>query len=129
MSDLISREAAIKMLQEKAQGYVVSMFATMTECNIAKIVAMECANELNGLPAVDAEPVRHGYWLWRDEWTQVIGEPTEHETGWECSVCHTELESYIYEAISESAEIEGYEPKMEYCPKCGAKMDLEDDDE
>lgn len=109
MSDLISREAAIKMICEG--GYMTAALA-----------------KVEALPTIDAEPVRHGYWLWRDEWTQVIGEPTEHETGWECSVCHTELESYIYEAISESAEIEGYEPKMEYCPKCGAKMDLEDDE-
>ena len=49
--DLISRTAVIKMLREKANSYVVSMFATSSECNIARVVAMECAMEVQGMPA------------------------------------------------------------------------------
>lgn len=107
-NDLISREAAIKMLREKAQGYVVSMFATMTECNIAKIVAMECANELNGLPAVDAETVRHGKWIVVED---------EYGDYARCSVCGDEFICW-----------EGDCAITNYCPNCGAKMDLEDDE-
>ena len=116
MSDLISREEAIKMLREKAQGYVVSMFATMTECNITKIVAMECANELNGLPTVDAEPVRHG------KWVPCAGKPCI----WYCSECG--------ERISYNQACRTYKPTSKpvhevnrWCRSCGARMDLEDD--
>lgn len=132
MSDLISREAAIKMFQEKAQGYVVSMFATMTECNIAKIVAMECANELNGLPVIDAEPVKHGKWYWQEEATYNPTEPTEYNSYWTCSACGEDIADYLDHALPSSfifLDSPDYEPTMEYCPHCGAKMDLEDDDE
>ena len=115
MSDLISREAAIKMLREKAQDYVVSMFATMTECNIAKIVAMECANELNelnGLPAVDAEPVRHGKWMNVCEML-----PPEYHDNKRCSVC---ANFALHDRL-------GRVRMSRYCPNCSAKMDLEDD--
>lgn len=127
MNDLISREAAIKMLQEKAQGYVVSMFATMTECNIAKIVAMECANELNGLPVIDAELVRRGVWEWYEDWWN--GECDEY--GWRCSVCGVSLADSIEEAISERPDLDDPDkvPTMKRCPNCEARMDLEDDDE
>jgi hypothetical protein len=57
MSDLISREAAVQMLREKAQGYFVSMFATSGECHVARVVATECAAEVKNLPAVDAVEV------------------------------------------------------------------------
>ncbi len=124
MSDLISREAAIKMFQGKAQGYVVSMFATMTECNIAKIVAMECANELSGLPAVDAEPVQRGVWEWYEEWWH--GECDEY--GWRCSVCRVSLADSIEEAIGERPYLDDPDkvPTMKRCPNCGSKMDVGD---
>lgn len=119
MSDLINREAAIKMFQEKAQGYVVSMFATMTECNIAKIVAMECANELNGLPVIDAEPVRHGKWVYdpnANDWG--IG-------GYICSECHVKNNNLPSSNVANPMIFVG----TKYCPNCGAKMDLEDNNE
>lgn len=121
MGDLISREAAVNKLRKWAKQ------TEGAKSDVAVGAFYEsAARYLERLPAVDAEPVRHGYWLWRDELIYVIGEPIEHETGWECSVCHTKLESYIYETISESAEIDGYEPKMKYCPCCGAKMDADE---
>lgn len=58
--DLISREAVIKMLREKADSYVVSMFATSDECRIARIVALEAAEEVSHMPAVDVKPVKRG---------------------------------------------------------------------
>ena len=61
------------------------------------------------LPAADVEPVRHGRWLdymCRD---------------WHCSECG--------EKISKVRNVDGYcyDDKPNYCFNCGAKMDLEDE--
>lgn len=113
MSDLISREAAVQMLREKAQGYFVSMFATSDECHVARVAATECAAEVKNLPTVDAEPVRHGRWY------KPIGGmmPPEHHGRHRCSVCN-QLAYY---------ERPGREGLSDYCPNCGARMDLEEE--
>ena len=59
------------------------------------------------IPAADVAPVRHGRWL---GWGK-SGTPTYENYG-TCSVC------------GEDAEI--YTEHRNYCPNCGAKMDLED---
>ena len=62
-------------------------------------IAIEVAiADLGDMPTIEAEPVKHGKWI----------------TGrlcYECSMCR-----------------DGYlgMPKTDYCPSCGAKMDLED---
>ena len=98
-NDLISREAAVEMLREKAKGYFVSMFATSSECHVARVVATECAAEIKDMPAVDAEIVKHGEMIVQDEtYTRFI-----------CSNCRTNNQDGI----------------GNYCPYCGAKMDEE----
>lgn len=53
----------------------------------------------------DAEPVRHGHWVkWDDEIT------------YDCSICGDAFT--LYEGTPESNH-------YNYCPNCGAKMDLE----
>ena len=59
------------------------------------------------IPPADVAPVRHGRWL---GWGK-SGTPTYENYG-TCSVC------------GEDAEI--YTEHRNYCPNCGAKMDLED---
>lgn len=61
-------------------------------------------DEIQALPAEDAAPVIHAKWL----------ESVSFESGfWVCSNC-----SFVSEAIAA--------PKLyNYCPNCGAKMDLE----
>lgn len=60
----------------------------------------DIAEIVRGEIAVDAEPVKHGYWI--DRAKSILGLPTE--------------------ACSECAEWSvGY--KKDYCPHCGAKMD------
>ena len=59
------------------------------------------------LDTADVAPVRHGRWL---GWGK-SGTPTYENYG-TCSVC------------GEDAEI--YTEHRNYCPNCGAKMDLED---
>ena len=67
---------------------------------------------LSTLPTVDAEPVRHGRWIIKDnpdtEWYQIT-----------CSECG--------EDVTSTAPCIGFFPNAkvlwDYCPYCGAKMD------
>ena len=52
------------------------------------------------MPTVEAEPVRHGRWIWLDDL---------YEVSCSCSCC-SDVVNGIYN----------------YCPHCGAKMDKED---
>lgn len=59
-------------------------------------------SSIESAPAVDAEPIRHGYWYFLQyDVNPKIG-------NWHCSVCNN---------IPKSLE------KENYCPNCGAKMD------
>lgn len=57
--DLISRAAVIKMLREKAESYKPSMFTTESECYIAKIVAIEAAQEVSHMAGVSSKSLRN----------------------------------------------------------------------
>ena len=62
---------------------------------------------INDLNWFDAEPVRHGRWL--DEGCYNV-----------CSLCAADFDKY---------DDGGYLQDFDYCPKCGAKMDLEEKNE
>ena len=64
----------------------------------ADAITMNGVKILNQFPAADVAPVRHGKWLHRKNGVAY------------CSEC----------------EIDAVEDGTEYCPNCGAKMDLED---
>lgn len=67
----------------------------------------DCESLLCMLPAADVVPVRHGYWL--DAGCYDVG-------FWRCSCCE-----FLSEAIAA--------PKLyKYCPNCGAKMEVPNDD-
>ena len=55
------------------------------------------------IPTADVAPVRHGQW---------VKEKRDVLIHWHCSACK---ECYFLE-----------EPNAEYCPHCGAKMDLKE---
>lgn len=64
---------------------------------------------LDDAPTIEAEPVRHGYWI------PVDGGDTCDE--WECSVCGKWMvfqNDMYYDDMFE---------EFQRCPKCGAKMD------
>ena len=90
MSDLISRKAAIDIMQ--AEGDVAQ--------GASRAVFYRAARMLELLPAMDAEPVRHGKWInaGHDAFTQ-------------------------YRRCSSCARILANAPAYDYCPNCGAKMD------
>ena len=50
---LICKGEAVKALYERSQSFTVSMFATSSECNVARIVALECASIIQNMPTVD----------------------------------------------------------------------------
>lgn len=70
----------------------------------------DVTNSIRNAHTIDAEPVRHGRWLYNSYPTVWYGhgEPPE----WVCSEC----EERAYNTY-------------DYCPNCGAKMDGGNDDE
>lgn len=61
-------------------------------------------SEIRKLPMADVAPVVHGKWIYKKEWGRLITN--------ECSICKQIL-------TTQNGEL------MNYCPHCGAKMDLE----
>ena len=101
MSDLISRQAAIKYLMDNMNWYNEDGYESDEDYKRV------CITELiNGVPSAQptAEPVRHGKWI--DRTIKVSAELTNiiHV----CSVCE-----------------EMAVGKYRYCPHCGARMDEE----
>ena len=47
--NLIRQEEAKTILLDRANSYKVSMFATSSECNVARTVAFECAALIGGM--------------------------------------------------------------------------------
>ena len=66
-------------------------------------------NLINSAPTIDAEPVRHGWWI-------DMQEDDATEGMWRCSECGSDR----YFDIFTPEEAGCY-----YCPNCGAKMDEE----
>lgn len=70
----------------------------------------EVRKSIKNAPTIEAEPVRHGEWIGLEYDGFADGCPVYDL--WECSECHIEHE--------------GEEDTLtDYCPHCGAKMDLE----
>lgn len=70
-------------------------------------------NVIEKQPTVDAEPVRHGKFVGTEYDGYADGYPVYYE--WKCSQC--------------GCVFEDEEPTYKYCPNCGAKMDLEQENE
>lgn len=66
------------------------------------------------IPAADVESVRHGRWISWEDADNCIPSPNRHE----CSVCHDAAQVLV----------NNIELLSHYCPNCGSKMDLEDED-
>lgn len=100
MSDYISREAFKK--KYLCCGYLPEM----------------SEKEFDELPAADVEPVRHGNWNIRlaDEMTLCL----------ECSICGRRVDNIDLHNLLEAGEYGEACRRYPYC-HCGAKMDLEDE--
>ena len=101
MDDLISRKAL-----KKAIAVARTNYNTCPEYNeLFKYFSDLVGAMIDEMPAVDAEPVRHGIWIFRDD---------DLLPDYMCSLCK-------YTSI--------YTGGTKYCPNCGAKMDMEREDE
>lgn len=112
MSDLISREAAINTIKnhycEGCTYYGVKCKSVLSEnCQIFNVIST-----ISVVPVIDAEPVRHGKWMNVCEML-----PPEYHDNKRCSVC---ANFALHDRL-------GRVRMSCYCPNCGAKMDLEDD--
>lgn len=111
-NDLISRAALSEELS--------SLTMTITGLRAGKGILHEFMTEyrktvlriVDDAPAVDAEPVRHGRWERMDEYCN-------HSKTFRCSVCKGNVEYSYFTRFCE----------YDYCPNCGAKMDLEVQDD
>ena len=86
----------------------------LRESKVATYIYEQMLYDIENIPASDIAPVVHGKWI-IDEY--------EYFT---CSNCK---ESYYNgaETTSEAREILDNNGAYNYCPHCGAKMDLEDE--
>lgn len=111
MSDYISRKAAIEAF-ENADADVLEDYGDGA-CDWG--FGMKNIQEvLNSVPTADVEPVRPmGMMRYNRifDWQQ-------------CSVCGATINSTIY--VSEDYNLDG---EIHFCPRCGAKMNLEDENE
>lgn len=72
----------------------------------------DLAEDFHRIPAADVEPVRRGQWISWEDADNCIPSPNRHE----CSVCHDAAQVLV----------NNIELLSNYCPNCGAKMDLEE---
>ena len=97
MTDFISREAAIKVIQDYGKGAISDGMTALDP--VDDIVSL--ARAMEWLDAADVAPVRHGQWA----------EPDKFDLGfWLCSNC-----GFLSEAVAANR-------MYNYCPSCGAKM-------
>lgn len=109
MDDLISRAAALKHMKEMAGC------ATCDNYNYVRCRACgwnDAMNIVEELPAMDAAPVAHGYWV---KMTGMM--PPEYHGHYECSECQWHMKGLRNSWTREE--------ELSYCPNCGAKMDGE----
>lgn len=113
MSDYISREAAIAYIREQSEELQKAFEELGGESGIYADAYNDLAENFHRIPAADVEPVRHGRWISWEDADNCIPSPNRHE----CSVCHDAAQVLV----------NNIELLSNFCPNCGAKMDLEDD--
>lgn len=96
MDDLISRQAALKLLRGECVAKYPSTFS---------FGLFAAADEIGKLSSIEAAPVRHGRWYLTEEGDL------------ECSNCKN------LTAICECGEDRTY--RKPFCPNCGAKMEVD----
>ena len=106
-NDLISRYELLAKLKEwynesKQREEANYEWETFESSGIES--AMLC---VESFPAIDAEPVRHGEWILNP--CNLYNDAT-----WVCSVCGNEW------VLIDGTPLDN---QMNYCPKCGARMD------
>lgn len=99
--DLINRAEALKAIEKL---YVDGKFGVY---NDSGEIFAKCHNAISNVPAVDAEPVRHGRWI------QVKTVPSYHYCSY-CKSTHKMSKSCNKYVL------------FKYCPNCGARMEFKE---
>lgn len=102
MVDYISREEAIKELREVYENEYPTASGDFDE-----YASHDVPNVLRNMKVADVQPVKHGRWIFRE--TPTFNNPFG---SFNCSLCGF------------SADVKNYN----FCPCCGAIMDLKDGD-
>jgi hypothetical protein len=127
--DLISRAAAIAEIEEYIEEY--SELEPETGYHNLKWCAMEEAKDvLSMLPAVDAVPVVHARWIYKERHRKSYRQYTGFDDAGETHTITVLEESEGKEPYCSECGAQAAESFLEYCPHCGAKMGGErrDDD-
>lgn len=113
MSECISREAAIEAVREvfgceTCNGSNVGTICTF--CDVGKAIRL-----IKNIPSADVELVRYGRW-------ECVYDDSTGETDITCSHCKNTrtVNGCFVSTDGKSCYFED-----DYCPNCGAKMDLE----
>ena len=86
--------------------------------NAENITLADITEALGGTPTVNAEPVRHGRWVKvKRSGIEERLNKIYHISTVKCSCCNAQLDK------TNIASVEA----LNYCPVCGAKMDLKDE--
>lgn len=110
MADYIDRETVLKILEEHPAG-------TWRGYDVYSDDVRAIMRKVDEQPAADVAPVRRG------EWLNFYG---DYRTA-ECSICGN-LYEVIFEGESNSMLFDAFKQFYKYCPNCGAKMEVPNDD-
>lgn len=99
MAEYIEKEMALKLIADR-----MDMYGTYS---VERSIYMTARQKIKNIPAADVAPVVHGKWIF----DHMTGNTTYYA---KCSECGTWKH---FASISEQDE---------FCSKCGAKMDLEE---
>ena len=120
MSDYISREVAIAYIREQSEEMGKAFEELGGESGIYADAYNDLAEDFHRIPAADVEPVRHGRWEWYSHSYycgifDADGEPVYRDgVVYYCSNPKCRRKTVI---------------KENYCPSCGSKMDLEEEND
>ena len=107
MARLIDADALIPLIQkDKIEGENLDIIKALGNGLQAETLNQACDRHIkiiNSLPTIQAEPVRHGEWLWDD-----------HYGHYKCSECKD-----FYPHNTTVILNNGFK----FCPNCGLKMD------
>ena len=104
MAEYIEREALLREIERRE--------ALMVGDKLVSVDAMK--SFIKNRQAADVAPVRHGYWI---SLTECANE------GVYCSICKKKVWKSDYAWCSKKSR---NKLQSNYCPNCGAKMDLDD---
>ena len=102
MTRLIDADALKESVH--AHDYVLKDCLNSTDKGMFTVGIMQAIDEQ---PTIDAEPVKHGKWIWKGE---------DGDSRWMCSEC--KCKEYV-------PTCNGVPNIWDYCPNCGARMDAE----